>query len=398
MKFEILKPLLLIYFIILYSSLCFSQSEKELEFYARLNFYQKQIDSIIINSKLNDSLSNYYKNIYKAEEYIMKGKYSKASAMYEEAFKHKECPFITDIHGIIACELKQCVNSEYFKYNTDKLKKYIYLGLKKGGNKDWYLNSEKYKELFYGSGIIQMVDTIQPTCDTSLIKYLKEILYDDQEIRTQARENNSDYYHDSEWGRRINKVDSINYHKLSDIINNYPDFGEEAFGSSWYNISIIFLHNKNKLDLYIRLHELVMNGDIDARDFDKCLANSLFIIQNEIQCLGEHNFNYLASPEKIYVYSKIPRKELKVLNKYRKKIFLTDINSYHKRYLHGLRSNNDSALIPVKILCGEKEDLYDHIINKKDHFDREIKIYYKDNAQKKRLKREAKEYKKSNKV
>ena len=51
-----------------------------------------QLDSIILFYNSNDSIGKYYKYVYKAEDYIMKGNFEKAAETYEKAFTYHYCP------------------------------------------------------------------------------------------------------------------------------------------------------------------------------------------------------------------------------------------------------------------------------------------------------------------
>ncbi|HPX76235.1 MAG TPA: hypothetical protein PLW77_06620, partial [Bacteroidales bacterium] len=71
-----------------------------------------QLDSIILFYNSNDSIGKYYKYVYKAEDYIMKGNFEKAAETYEKAFTYIDIPFLQDLGNAKECEMNSRKNEE----------------------------------------------------------------------------------------------------------------------------------------------------------------------------------------------------------------------------------------------------------------------------------------------
>ena len=389
---KILKLLFLVFWVIFCSISVYSQSKEEID------FYQSQLDSLIVNIRLNDSVAKYYKNIYKAENFIMKCNYKKAAEYYEKAFKFIKYPFEKDLTNARICEL--CSRN-----NEENIKKYVWYSINKSGYKKGILNNDKYHLLSKWDEIKYMIDTMQSVINKEISEYLEGILYDDQEIRTQARESMEDYYHDSEWGKIIWNMDSINYYKILNLIDEYENIDEKIFEENWYNISVILLHNPQRLDLYIKLHDLVINGKLDARKYIGNLEHSYYKVADKYS-FGEESYGFIASPfdgpdniinEELYVYIIPTMKEKNTINKYRKKLYVEDVKLYHQKCK--VQAHNKD--LKFRFCANEYvqfwnlDDYYNLILNKRSMNNKKVKIYYKDCVQKRKLKKEAKGYKKS---
>ena len=353
------------------------------------------LDSLILNSKLNDSVSNYYKFVYKAENEYIKQNYKKASEYYEKAFGYLKYPFMRDLSRAIYCEKES-------RKNIDNLKKYLELYLSKTKKKESTYDYSRNLPLQDSIEIVKLIETIKPVVDSSLVNYLNELFRIDQDVRKGLSWPLSE-----EEGMLLHITDSTNYSKLLEIVDKYPNLSEEIYGTAWSAFSIILNHCRVIPDvrIYIKLHSMVMNGQIDARNYVNSLEISLF---SKKQSFGGAHYGYeyvnwdtnnwdTNTRDKFYIYLKQTSKDEKMINKYRNKLYLEDMKSYHKKRIWAMRTDADKKgqiIYYFTELYGSNEGSY-KILSKKTYNDKKVKIYYKNKEDKKRIKKAMKEYNKN---
>ena len=374
-----MKKLSLILLTLLLVVPLFSQTDPNFENDVRL------LNSLILNTELNDSVSKYYNFVYKAENEYMKQNYKKAATYYEKAFGYLKYPFMKDLYRAIYCEKES-------RKNIDNLKKYLELYLSKTKKTESTYDYSRNLPLQDSIEIVKLIDTIKPVVDSSLVNYLYELRRIDQSVRL-----NLNYPLSEEKNNLLITTDSINYNKLLDVIDKYPNLSEEIYGTAWGAFSIILNHCRSSQDIrmYIKLHNLVMNGQIDARNYLDAIEYSLFRIEEKFTWGGSWHgaeIKNLDTKDKVYIFIIPNSKEEKTINKYRKKVYLEDIKSYHKKRIWTMQTGtyiyNTTTML-------EENDAFNKIILTNYYRGDKVKIYYKSKEDKKRIKKAMKEYNKN---
>ena len=345
------------------------------------------IDSLIINAQLKDSVSKYYKYVYKAENAYMKKNYKKAAAYYEKAFPYIQHPFSGDLFNAIECEQKSY-------YNIDNLKKYVYLlHLKWRSKEDLYRHSRGLTAKD-SIDIVKMIDTIKLKINTAISDELELMVQIDQTARFNVK-----YPLSKEDKKYLDSIDNMNYIKLIKLIDNNPIFTEDLIGvMAWgRNVNLLLMHNRSKLDVYIKLHPLVINGQLDARIYSHGLDDSNYLIENKYGCGergGGHEVENWVINSSVYSYG-INKEWENIINKYRKKLYLDDIETLHKKRIWTFRTGIRFYSMTTMTI---KEVDFMKLIEESKYYDFKVKVYYKNKADEKRLKALAKEYYKNNSV
>jgi hypothetical protein len=345
----------------------------------------KILDSLIINSKPNSNVAKYYKYIYKADKEYLLENYQKAAIFYEKAFSYLKYPFSKDLFRAKDSEMKS-------RKNIDNIKKYSYLLLNK-----YAKSNEKVKRYSYCKGleyqdslyIANMIDTMQISVNEKVYQELRQIFTSDQEVRSDINYPLSD-----EIINLIQTTDSINYQKILDLIDKYPNFSEEVFDPfGWRAINIVLIHYRDmpNLKIFIKLISLVNDGHIDTRLFAESLETSTFNIKGKIGFGGRSsgslisNFNTHGE-----IYVTYNNNNDKIINKYRKKLYLEDVASFQKNRILGWQQNAAGMYQEVGLL-DDVSDFYKLVLTNV-HNDKKVKIYYKSKEDEKRIKSAAKEY------
>ena len=350
------------------------------------------LDSLFRNTPKNKNLEFYYKNIYKAESYIMKNKLENAAKTYKLAFSFIDYPFATDLENALYCELES-------RKDKDNIKKYIWFLINKGENKDKFLSKPEYQSLSLGEELKTMIDTSKTSVNAELIDIITAIHEDDQAIRKQT--GYGSIKRAEEMRLEMGKIDSINYQKIMSLIEEYPTVSEEIYGTKGLNkMDIIPWHNSDFIDIYIALYKSVVNGKLDARYFTRLLDNSDFLInyslklgiwKNAISCLNEENFDIPS----YFVTINTPKEN--IVNKYRKLLYLEKYTEQQKKQIWYFR--NPKAKVELCNNTGginNNETFFKTLKTKETIFGKGNKIHYRSKADKKQLQKAMKEYYKNN--
>ncbi|MDR2834796.1 MAG: hypothetical protein LBV69_01155 [Bacteroidales bacterium] len=359
------------------------------------------IDSLIINNQINKNVENYYKNVYVAQNLIMKGKFRKAAKTYQNAFTYLKNPFSIDLHHALICELKS-------EKNLENIKKYIQLLILKDEKKEIFLEDSSYISLSNWNVIKKIIDSLQNNIDTTLCNEIKNIYITDQNLR---RKHNNMFENLSDSDElEIFKIDSINYYSLMELLDKNPIISEELIGiSGWENFQIIPWHNSFRLDIYPILFKSVINGNLDARKFYDILGHSEYRIKGEYSigittyrisssyCSQIVNIDNFEMPD-YFIVKKYA--DLKILDKFRKKIYIEPFENFQKKsiwlYMNRKIINNRN-FCSFTIELSENIDFFT-ILRTKKYGGENCNIYYRNHTEQKQIETAMKEYYKNNNI
>jgi hypothetical protein len=370
----------LIIFIILFNSIYyFSFAQKN----------DSQLDSLIYYYKV-DSISKYYKYVYKAEAFIMKGDFEKAAKTYEKAFTYIDIPFSSDLAHARKCEMDS-------RKDEDCIKKYIYFSIRKTGMKNGYLNNEELQKLETWPDIKAMIDTLSALNDTTIVNELDRIIFIDQDYRRQCREKfNGNTYNDFTKDS-ISKIDSVNYFTLLKLFSTLEYVSEEVIGvRTWGTVDIVLAHNRNRFGIYQLLYKSVQNGKLDARLFAYCLNDANYKIANKYP-IGGRNFGFQVTHD-CYLYFKPSQFERFKINKLRRNMHLESIDNFHKKRIWQLQNKNSGYFFyKEEIIFLNELELYNLIEN--DIFNGQkvsrVKLFYSNRDVKENMENNSKKWTKN---
>ena len=301
-------------------------------------------DTITVN--LKNGVKEYYENVYKAQDEIVKNNLDKAINYYFKAFSNK-MPFYKDLRNLELAIFNNGVDSSAFA-------EFFMLKYKHGGgrhnSKDFYnlyLDYEKYDTLNYYKNLSSILDTVKIDVlyDSALEKQLLDIFNKDQSIRDAYASENGN----PEYMQKLRKVDSLNLDEVLQLYkNNQITF--TTCGNGMNAVDIVLTHSINKLDLFLPtiLNE-VYSGNFDARLFAEIIDNYKYLEDSYYGIhLGEIMFNK-------YIV-KIPSKErLNEINERRNLIFLDSILNVEKQTIFTIQSDLDwnFYIYKTNYVCGE---------------------------------------------
>jgi hypothetical protein len=402
------KLSILILLFALTSDLSFSQrvfyieDSIDIEIKNYLNYLVKKLDhdnivldSLILNTPKNPKLENYYKNTYKAEGYIMKRKYEKALQAYQTAFSFLEYPFRKDLYFALKCEMLS-------NRNPENIKQYIWFLVNKTADKDYFLNDSSYYDLPNWNEIKTMIEITNSSIDTILVEKLNQILEDDQNIRRKTQGNRSDSIL-----FEMDKVDSINYYKILNILDEYPNISENLIDNSeFYAMSIVFTHESPRLDALIKMLPMVHSGNIDARKFADFIKRSHYLCDNLYFFSPNATFNLSSiitlslDRDEVFREFIFPIKEEKVVNKFREKLYCESVDDMNKKLLWQFRNckfdGDCFKFYGSDYGISEESVFFEEIDKTENSVGNKFKIYYRTKKDKQRISKAKKEYYKNN--
>ena len=360
----------------------------------------KTLDSLILNSNLNDSVNFYYQTVYQAEKAIMKSNYKKAAKLYEKAFLYKKTPFYNDLTNAIYCELKG-------EQNPDKLKNNLCKYAKTGRDmSEFYDKLPKTMDI---NEIKKMTDTINPSFNIDLAKYFGALTKTDQAYRTEVSEiynseRQMEIMKSKEFIDSLHKIDKDNYTKLLYLLDNFK-FNEYDFDKNWTALGLLLIHHNrfDNLEFYIKTYKYVKDGILDARNYVNNLQNSVY--SELLTDFCQNSYGWYIN-EDFYSYTIPLKTALKSANKIRKHLYLDDVLFFHKKAAWQITQENSGLVISYakktevtdsffhedKTQKRNDFDLYKFVILEKGEFNDKLIINYNSPQLKKTLRKEVKEY------
>ncbi len=333
-----------------------------------INFGQNSwqtLDSLILSTPLNDSVSKYYKYVYKAEDYIMKGKFDKAASKYQKAFAYIEFPFYRDLNYAINCELLSNVNEE-------NIRSYVWFIINKTGDKEAFYNDTSINKLSFWPKLEFMIDTMTPGVDTALLRCFDEILNQDQEYRMSCSQrfimNNEKIFRDS-----LVIIDSLNINKTLGLIGQIGNLSEEQIGLKWEAISTLLIHSKNRPEVFIATLNAVVDGKINAVNYSFNLANSYFRIAEKYS-LGQSYF-YVLHKFPVILFS-LSRREKNHIDKYRRKMYLVSMDRQIEKIIWNCNNSRSFYKNSFATNSAVKDSLFYNMLETKTLNGNKIKVYY----------------------
>lgn len=327
----------------------------------------QSLDSLIINSELPDSVSQYYKYIHKAEKFIIRNRFDKAAKNYQKAFNFIENPFQRDLSNAIRCEVIAGGNKE-------TVMKYIWQKVRKTGITERVLSDTSLQKLPYWEEIIMMLDTTKPVYDTAINQYMKFIQANDQDYRSRCKKKYNGNAYNEFTIDSIGKIDSINYYRLVDLCAEYGHLTEELTGNQWGVVNLILMHNRKKPELYMILYKSVLAGKISAVNYSYILNDSEYRISDKFKPRDENVWQLNSGT---FLSLKNDKKDKKLKNKYRAKLFVDDIDTYAEKIVWQF-CHEDLGFNFFNIyneIMGD-EDYYQVLLSEEIR-GREVEIYYK---------------------
>jgi hypothetical protein len=353
-------------------------------FFSNAQVTWQTLDSLIINSELPDTVSQYYKYIHKAENFIIRNKFDKAAENYQKAFTFIKNPFLRDLSNAIRCEVIADGNKEL-------VMKYIWQTFRKTGITEYIVSDTSLLKLPYWKDIRMMLDTIKPVYDTAINQYMKFIKENDQDYRSQcsAKYNGNTYNEftiDS-----IRTIDSINYYRLIDLCAKYGHLTEELTGNQLGVVNLILMHNREKPELYLILYKSVLAGKMSAINYSYFLNDSRFMVDNKFKS-GDKDVWQLNNGT--FLALKTDRKTKKLKDEYRTKLFVDDIDTYTEKIIWQF-CNEDSNFnfFNNRNEMMDEEDYFQVLLSGKIR-GLEVEIYYRTPEIKRQLLKEAQAWQK----
>ncbi|MDD2636582.1 MAG: hypothetical protein PHW82_13905 [Bacteroidales bacterium] len=349
------------------------------------------LDSIIINTPQKENVLKYYNNIHKAERFIIKEKFDKASEAYFEAFKYIENPFEIDLLHALGCEqLRQNPQKSNVKFLVKKL-------YNKTGEMPIMFTDEPYNEVVKIDELEKFLVNQQHIRDSNFIKQLEVLLNIDQNIRNKSQTEHNGYAYNEYYKDTIQYLDSINYYKIIELINESEYISEELIGGgkNLSKIILIIIHNYQRTEILPILHTSVIAGTFDARIFAVILDICNYKFDNA--------FNISESVwfinEGIFLSKKYNKKKLYQLNKYRKCIYLDSFNNFQDKIKWSIK--NPQYFFNFSPLNNQMyytdEEFYPMILDYKSKKKSKTFLFFKSDEQEKRIISEAKEWELQNK-
>ncbi len=346
-----------------------------------------KLDSLLLFNKANDSISKYYKHVYKAEKYIMKGDFKKAAEIYEKAFTYIEIPFMADLGHAIKCEMDS-------RKDEGCIKKYIYFLIRKTGLKNGYLTNKEYQKLETWPEIKEMIDTLTSLNDTTIINGLERIHFLDQDYRKQCNKKyNGNTYNDFTRDS-IAKIDSINYYQIYRMFENLEYVSEEVIGyRGWGTVNVVLMHNRQRKLIYELLLKSVLAGKLDARLFCKSLDDSNYKFENKYS-VGGAALGFRVTDD-CYMYMKPKFIEGFKMNKYREKLYVESISDFHEKMIWQMRNKDSGFLFYINVIINLDETSLCNLIANgifNNHKIKNAKLYYSSEDNKETLESNAEKW------
>ncbi|MDR2834797.1 MAG: hypothetical protein LBV69_01160 [Bacteroidales bacterium] len=362
----------------------------------KCNRQNEILDSLIKNLSQNETVSLYYKLISKADDLFMYKKFILAGKVYKEAFLLRTIPFRKDLYKALTCELLSSKNYETIKY-------YISLLIKKNEEKDILIEIVTKYDLEHKEDLYSLIDTMKSGIDTILLNKLNSLLNKDQEIRKYTRKRNCRDT-DSCFLAMLT-IDTTNLSQLMLILDSVGLITEDMIGSSgFFALKIISQHNSD-MQSSIQLLPNVINGNIDARDFHNLLNAVGYLYNNNLK-LEEENFIIKSKSKNFdeYLYeTKLNRRNLLLINYFREKLYLESFNEFKEKVIFDFIHTKDTTLLFSfynlrRSICIDNDKAFYGTLKTKIEKGSLVNIYFRSNDDKKRLKKQMKEFYKKNTV
>ena len=349
------------------------------------------IDNIITKTPQRETVLKYYTNIHKAERFILKENFKKASNAYFDAFEYIKNPFEMDLLNALECELL-CKKSK-----DDRIGFIIKKIIEKTGEIPIVLSYNPYDAVFKDNELENLIANYEASIDSSFIKQIEVLVNTDQDIRHKSMTEHNGYAYNEYYKDTIQYLDSINYYKIIELIKNQGYISEELIGGSngWNKMFIIINHNNQRNALIPILHESVVAGTFDARIFagilDICnykfdnelyISQSIWFINEGIFFTGKYNNNTLAK-----------------INKRRSCIYLDSFNNYQDKISWSIMNPQyffNFASVKYEMYLSD-EEFYTLVLDYLSKKQNNTLLYFKNNEQEKRIINEAKEWDLQNK-
>ena len=349
------------------------------------------IDNIITKTPQRETVLKYYTNIHKAERFILKENFKKASNAYFDAFEYIKNPFEMDLLNALECELL-CKKSK-----DDRIGFIIKKIIEKTGEIPIVLSYNPYDAVFKDNELENLIANYEASIDSSFIKQIELLVNTDQDIRHKSMTEHNGYAYNEYYKDTIQYLDSINYYKIIELIKNQGYISEELIGGSngWNKMFIIINHNNQRNALIPILHESVVAGTFDARIFagilDICnykfdnelyISQSIWFINEGIFFTGKYNNNTLAK-----------------INKRRSCIYLDSFNNYQDKISWSIMNPQyffNFASVKYEMYLSD-EEFYTLVLDYLSKKQNNTLLYFKNNEQEKRIINEAKEWDLQNK-
>ena len=347
--------------------------------------FVNEFDSIIINTNQQKHVQKYYNNIYKAEQFIIEENFDKASEAYFEAFKYIENPFEVDLLHALDCEqLRKNPQKTNVKFIVKKL-------YSKTGEIPIMFTEQPYNEVVGINELEEYVKNQQHSRDSNFIRKIEYFHEIDQGIREEIIAEHG-YPYDEFYKDTIQYLDSINYFKIIELINDYGYISEELIGGAknLNSINLIIVHNNKRKEIIPVLHKSVINGTLDARFFAGILDICNYKINNEFYISQSVWF----INEGIFSSQKYSKKQLAKLNKYRKSIYLDSFNTFQDKIKWTIRNPQyyfNFATMNNQMYLSD-EEFYSIILDNANKKKSEKFLYFKSDEQEKRILLRAKEW------
>lgn len=345
-----------------------------------------EFDSILINTTVNENVAKYYSNIYKAEAFILKEKFSKASDSYFEAFRYLENPFQIDLYNALDCEvLSQKTDSKRLVFLVKQL-------MRKTGDKSIFMEDEMYKSIVDIPEISTILNNTNQVYNIEFIAAIDNMVERDQGIRKKSQNENNGVTYNSNFKDTIVCVDSLNYFALIELINNYGYISDELFGSikNWGNLSLILRHNRSRREILPVLHKSVIAGKLDARLFSAVLGDCYYLYNGEIPVAEV----VLSRGKSILSTSRFDKKTISQIDMLRKQIYLDDYKKQISKIVWRFRNpkyfftfSSDTFLVYMY-----DDDLYKFVLENVDNKSSDTELYFISDEKKNEILKKAKEW------
>lgn len=272
----------------------------------------------------------YHKLINKAELNICNENFKKANAQYKQAFKKVEAPFSIDLYNYLLLNLK---------LETDTSITNVTLrALVQRGYKLKYL--KKRLDVYAFPGVVRLDTSIFDfrICKNKLAIQMDSFVMEDQQMRKYVMDSISEYY--NIYGQdTLTTFDSINCLNLIKVMKyDFPDESTGFINSSPIcepRYTLVFYHC-NSWMLHGLYDSLTYNEIFSGRFAPEWYVH-LFFERNGVDSLTQGKYGnpieYLsdcnnANNEVIKIWKSYSKKQLRIINKNRKKIFLEKYQEY----------------------------------------------------------------------
>lgn len=323
-------------------------------------------------------VSLYYQNVFKAESYVVKKQYYKATESFKKAFA-TGITFSRDLRNAVSASLLSNKNdSTFIVYSLTRLREscdssHFFSKIITDDIKELLLEKKYYE-------FLTKLSSLKPKYNKSLRDKIIKIHKRDQGIRNECAKKSMDFYNDPICRSKIIAGDSLNQSILINLYKKHNNITEWDIGIDYYStIMLVVLHNSawQNYDLQPILLEQTLKGFYPNRVY----AN---LIDRNRENIPNHKWNPSTSygtTEAFKVNNKyiVPFYNdtiISSINQNREEIYLNDYIEYYYNQGKLFEEGNKFFSIGMIFSWGRvSQERYDSMINSYLKNDIELRIY-----------------------